>query len=73
MPCPTKAIGILVLVCISIFVIYNGKKLPKIPFMQNTKQPPSQPPSQPLKSTDTFVEDLDELINNIYYIQLHTK
>jgi hypothetical protein len=67
-----KLIGTLVFVCILLLLFYNNK----MPFIQNTQSINAQSAdAQPTNTNkgEPFVDDLDDLINNIYYIQLHTK
>jgi hypothetical protein len=65
MPCPKNIIAIAVIVCICGFLLISRNK--KNPFKQETIVPSND------NDNDVYVSDLDELINNIYFIQLHAK
>jgi hypothetical protein len=76
--CPGRVISLFVVICLCIGLILSKSK--RSPFknfikknnrMSINKLTPSPPDFTKSHSADNYIEDIDEVINNIYYLQLN--
>jgi hypothetical protein len=72
-----KMLCMVAMAVVCLFLLYSKKRSAgKVKINDNLKKPPNQilpSPLPPPPQKDLFIDDIDELINNIYFIQLHTK